>query len=82
MEVEKENIDLKLTSMHNIKCGELFEHDNVLYMKSNETNELGIVCIRMDNGIICYCKDTARVYKVELTRIDNGKLMYKLKYNN
>lgn len=82
MEIFKENTKLKSVLIRNIKSGDLFEYNDNLYMKSNESNELGMICIRMDNGIICYFNETAYGFKVELTRIGNGKLVYKVQYDN
>lgn len=82
MEIFKENTKLKSVLIRNIKSGDLFEYNDNLYMKSNESNELGMICIRMDNGTICYFNETAYGFKVELTRIGNGKLVYKVQYDN
>ena len=54
MEIHKENTKLKSVLISKTKPGDLFEYNDNLYMKSNESNELGISCIRMDNGVICY----------------------------
>lgn len=82
MEIHKENTKLKSVLISKTKPGDLFEYNDNLYMKSNESNELGITCIRMDSGTICYFNETAYGFKVELTRIGNGKLGYKTQYDN
>lgn len=82
MKVEKENIKLKSVLISKTEPGDLFEYNDNLYMKSNKSNELGIICIRIDNGTIYYFNEMAYGFKAELTRIVNGKLVYETQYDN
>lgn len=51
--------------LSSIKIGEIFEYDNVLYLKTDEFVDNRRTCVRLGDGHIDWFVDEAFVYKHE-----------------